>query len=523
MTRFTLRQHWSAKIASLVLSLVPLNAVVSAADVSGLETAATVMTPVIDFPMLNGHDIVDRIVDRITDRDQPSNDVSLDDNPSFRDTCSWGTHDSCPLPTMAAERISNHSTSAFASAVLGTVGIRVQQIVEPFAMIEPQVSLDAATTQLARVDGFLSWWQRHLAPKPQSTPLVDQWVSSIDERLKQIATMEPLDVEPIAADLVDRGEVEVSEAMPVGSSDHFEASFGPSVVMTEPSVVMTESSVVMTNADVVTPSSEPSKPAASQPADGEVGIEVVRIDPRVGGGPVIATIADDYLPYDLTQQDRKLWSYFASTRRPFCNRQSRLVESPIADSMSQYIAWTGKEVFSDQGQDVATPVAPNGAEPVDALAFVEPQQPVNAKAFVEPKTSEQQLEDAKIALAFETISRWANRVPPAMDLSVLGSGLAEIVNQGQTVIGQAAISIAESLPVEAKKEKIASAGEKLLARAEAVEAAADPINALSNPVANPFDFTEIVDIAKAWQADQPVVFVGPTVEIATAPATKSIR
>ena len=60
-------------------------------------------------------------------------------------------------------------------------------------------------------------------------------------------------------------------------------------------------------------------------------IEVARIDPLIGSSPVIATIEEDYMPYDLSARDLRLWSVFPIASHPFCvrgqvehNRSARL-------------------------------------------------------------------------------------------------------------------------------------------------------------------------------------------------------
>ncbi|MDE0864944.1 MAG: hypothetical protein OSA98_14220 [Rubripirellula sp.] len=60
-------------------------------------------------------------------------------------------------------------------------------------------------------------------------------------------------------------------------------------------------------------------------------IEVTRIDPLIGSSPIIATIEEDYMPYDLSARDLRLWSVFPIASHPFCvrgqledNRSARL-------------------------------------------------------------------------------------------------------------------------------------------------------------------------------------------------------
>lgn len=50
------------------------------------------------------------------------------------------------------------------------------------------------------------------------------------------------------------------------------------------------------------------------------GIEIARIDPLIGSSPVIATIEEDYMPYDLSARDLRLWSAFPIASHPFCVR-----------------------------------------------------------------------------------------------------------------------------------------------------------------------------------------------------------
>ena len=49
-------------------------------------------------------------------------------------------------------------------------------------------------------------------------------------------------------------------------------------------------------------------------------IEISKLDLLVGSGPMIVTIQETYLPYDVTRSDLDLWDSYATASEPFCVR-----------------------------------------------------------------------------------------------------------------------------------------------------------------------------------------------------------
>ncbi len=70
------------------------------------------------------------------------------------------------------------------------------------------------------------------------------------------------------------------------------------------------------------------------------GIEVTPIDSLIGSAPMIVTINETYLPYDLSEADLRLRSIFPISTGPFCVRSRAAAWNPVP-------MWTEFELPAD--------------------------------------------------------------------------------------------------------------------------------------------------------------------------------
>ncbi len=206
--------------------------------------------------------------------------------------CGWvdlEPYDSAELPRPvenANDAELSGTVAAIATAACASAGVSVEQIVEPFAMVGP--CLD---NSLEMVQRFQGWWNA-AAAEAEALRLAEaeaEFGDTIDvqEQLDLIATEEPVDVE----------------------------NHGGSVLVDKFTKTETK---------------------ADQP-----GVYVTAIDMLVGGSPIIATIEEeDYLPYDLSARDIKLWSVFPISTRPFCVRShgDDIETEPMWQDFDQLVA-----------------------------------------------------------------------------------------------------------------------------------------------------------------------------------------
>ncbi|MGB0597481.1 MAG: hypothetical protein ACPGLY_12405 [Rubripirellula sp.] len=175
------------------------------------------------------------------------------------------------IPTSAAEPASASDTTddgaitQAAAIAIAAAGISVEQLLEPLALAAPYLD-----QSLAKVRQYQSWWgaaistvdQRQVVNSPTSSDIA--FAAQLDE----IATAEPIDVE----------------------------SYGASVIVDEFPITVQLIS------------------------EGEPGIEILPLNRLIGSSAVIVTIEEDYMPYDLSTEDIKLWSVLPSSTQPFCIR-----------------------------------------------------------------------------------------------------------------------------------------------------------------------------------------------------------
>lgn len=215
-----------------------------------------------------------------------------------------------------------NSITAIVAAVASSKGVSLQQFVEPFAMVGPEVE-DASRM----IREFDRWWKSMVEfGKTLSS-------ASMDQAINDIANLEPIDVNSIDLDV-----------------------HGPSVLERPEDV-----------AD-----------ATEQPTQGielgiELGIEVTRLDSLVGSAPMIATINVPYLPYDLSASDLRLRSVFPFTTQAFCVRSRVAQWNPVP-------MWTEVDQFQAEPQQPESAVGPVDCWMEELISKVDdwsgPQSPV---------------------------------------------------------------------------------------------------------------------------------------------------
>ncbi len=237
----------------------------------------------------------------------PDRDADSKSNHCYEETqelCGWlelGTHDSVTPPsrnaTVADAGDALEATAGIlACAVSAKCGVAVEQIIEPFVMLGPYIdnSLDA-------VKQFQQWWDAATdfdqECEESASDLIEfdflKVEQLIDQRLVLLAAMEPVDVEAL----------------------------GPSVL-------------------VQRFEGFPSDPIALT-AEGK------RRDVLVGCSPMIFTLEQTYMAYDMSERDVKLWSVFPTSTRPFCirNRAGDFDASPIWDQFDQVVQFEPRSSF----------------------------------------------------------------------------------------------------------------------------------------------------------------------------------
>ncbi len=157
------------------------------------------------------------------------------------------------------------SITTIVAAVGASTGVSLQQIIEPFAMVGPDIE-DSSRM----VHEFDQWWELMIKFGKTLSE------SNTDRALQEVAALEPIDVE----------------------------FFGPSILVAAD--------------DLVTVIGGPNP-----------GIEVTPIDSLVGSAPMIATIDVPYLPYDLSASDIRLRSVFPVTTKAFCVRSRVAQWNPV--------------------------------------------------------------------------------------------------------------------------------------------------------------------------------------------------
>lgn len=155
--------------------------------------------------------------------------------------------------------------AAMATAVGASTGVSFHALVEPFAMVGPTVE-----EPLRMVQALDQWWAFAVEYSEQFQEF------RTEEAIDAIAKLEPIDVE----------------------------AFGPSVLIS--------AEIPLEDVDLSI-----------------TGIEVTPIDNLIGSAPMIVTIDEPYLPYDLSAGDLRLRSVFPISTQPFCVRSRAAGWNPV--------------------------------------------------------------------------------------------------------------------------------------------------------------------------------------------------
>ncbi len=486
--------------------------------------------------------------------------------------CGWATHDSCPVPRVAmASRTSStfqlypdalawpieetepqpsntfeESLATAAATACASAGISVEQIIEPFAMVGPNMP-----HTLEQVKRFQQWWadafekakaeaeraadeeeaDEASEPAVEATaveevideagviaaveafpaPTVDEVLDSIAEAVGLSAdknAAEDAEAVDVVAGPID-ADAEASEfAEPsvdpawelLASEDATETSpsdleqWGPSVVIFVETEVVEETE----KADAE-PSSEVPSPAVSQ----------------VGSSPIIVTLEEAYMPYDLAARDLRVWSVFPMVTDPYCSR-GRSECDPIWTATEAAPAAVANESEENQPEEKVAEAPVDEAdlavvEEVDAneasVEVVAEEAAAAEVAFTLNTSPDCLLDDLiwRVDSVAIDYADWAQ-------LTTYGDTLVRVSVRSSRVRESAVSQLASVWPLPSKivppvKE---TAGAALLARAGAVVE--------SDVCLEPFEQPESFELGEPGD-----VIVNDAVQIAEAPAESTLR
>ncbi len=275
-------------------------------------------------------------------------------------TCGWGTHDSAPIeveaeedcvtPTATPTRTAANfdaSLAAIATAACANVGISVEQIIEPFAMVGPHL-----TQSYQSVQEFQRWWAAAAEQQANATdadPAAEGVVPENDNAPLEVSHVPIVDFdseipasEPWAENLASAADADATNDIEIDADSQLESNPGDDhsllVVVDDEEIqqelkdLATEEPIDAIGADsdafgpsilVVDSVKESEATIDSEPLAID-SIEIASIESKepsmVGSSPMIFTINEAYLPYDLAVRDLHANGMLSLAKRPFCIR-----------------------------------------------------------------------------------------------------------------------------------------------------------------------------------------------------------
>ncbi|MGI9471606.1 MAG: hypothetical protein ACR2NZ_08760 [Rubripirellula sp.] len=377
--------------------------------------------------------------------------------------CGWGplgTHDSAPTPTLAPPKhiakpdnsspsvpTVKESIAMLAATACRSAGVSVEQIVEPFVMVGPYLN-----DSLDSVQAFQTWWDgARDGIYPQPDPLQAQ--------LDAIAAQEPIDVE----------------------------SFGVSILTFE--AISEDAPSVLRKV---------------------TGIEVKAIDRLVGSSAIIATVEEDYMPYDLSARDLPLWSVFPVSTQPFCVRnQIDEFDSAVMWKDFDHVVSNDEAELSSSDEVVNATTDPSGdanqesnitldtaedeltklhvnPEPVQDVTDLVSENTPGIEAISEGKTlaycgsADCLLDD--VIWQVESLAAQSSPVRTALAPRSIGRTIASLFSGSTQLFEAAAHRIATRWPETESNPRRSPSGDRLLARAGAIESSVAPEDALDSEI-----------------------------------------
>ena len=415
--------------------------------------------------------------------------------------CGWATHDSCPFPiTNQASRTSStfdQSIAAVATTAGAATGISVEQLVEPFAMVGPKV-----INSLDNVIAFQAWFREKTKTLDLPTPAEIaekariQIVAVFDEEFVVVTEPSPV----IAGDVESVDEPSVSEeiAMLAAEEPIDVETLGPSVV------VIIDPLPSAAAAPEISPSSADQLPPAAD---------------MVGASPVIVTLEDEYLPYDLSARDMKVWSVLPSDTDPFCIHSHSDIPSPMWHQLDLEEPAITDAANNSDVEEVATVT-----DDSDAVTSVEAEPSVTEVVIedtIEDKVADTSDQTDEIAVISATLQCsphclldelvWHLEVTvnefvaqhPIGDVSVAGRTIADLFVKSNEVTQNAAARVAKNWPDTSDiEENESDVGSLLLARA-----GASPEESEEKVI----EESELAEEANAQIAEQPSIDATETI------------
>ena len=319
--------------------------------------------------------------------------------------CGWvelGTHDSLPAfqRSRGTSGLTTDAATVAASVLCSKAGVAVQQIIEPFAMVGPYLeeSLDvveqfsrwwdaSSTSQEAGDVGNAPWLDPAVGSPSASDPIEFDFLhvkTRRDQRLDLCLREDPLNPTQFGASVL------------VSSLDQF----------------------------------------PEQPFDEQVRSR--RENVLVGCSPMIFTLEEHYMAYDMTRRDVKLWCVFPTTTRPFCIRRH-------AADFDAHPMWNEFDVAVERKTTL----------PAESL-----ESQLQCSAYCV-------LEDWVVAMESWTLAE--SPVRRLLRPRQVGRHLAALFDRQSQLTGQAAAVLAKHWPEVKADHPPSPAGAALLARAGATE------------------------------------------------------
>ncbi|TWU24064.1 hypothetical protein Pla52o_19870 [Novipirellula galeiformis] len=271
--------------------------------------------------------------------------------------CEWGTHDSSPVGTSTLSATSQDGIEekhpnapeqsammpalfAVAESVSRRAGISIQQLIEPFAMVTPYAQ--SSLEEISRLQ---------LRAEESSTH--DAVASSGNEVEAETAThYEGILPAPIVDTTDNHCFADSATTDEMGSDMYFLATEEPidgDAPGHEAEGLLDTSNAMATNP----PKSDSSVGSSLNELvleeagfeESEAAVEELAVaSPVVGSGAIIATISEEYLPYDLAARDIPVWNFAPLVYKPYCILQRN-------NHVEKFDMWSEVEMQSEAGAE----------------------------------------------------------------------------------------------------------------------------------------------------------------------------
>ena len=437
----------------------------------------------------------------------------------WEDWCGWGTHDSCPvdytkeLDAVAAREKDESEVSfeklqktagehselaqsqlaesqlideeddsipvfALAESLAQSTGVSIQQVIEPFAMVTPfaQSSLEQiAELQRSAVKIAEEIAAREVAQEAAKIEAKKAREKAIRQQIANDA-FRSLGDDQLDLVVLDNDKQDVKAIRSVEKSvkrfDEILLSGGS----TPPNWDTRDDRTfdVVSSGDMFR--SELDSLAAEEPIDVFIhGPSVLKTPaetlasqanpptskPLIGSSPVIATIDESYMPYDIASRDLRIWPYHTTPIKPYCivNRNNHVED---------FAWWPDEDSASNtQNKEQAIETVTSVDSSVEEVTSVDS----SVEEVVLVETSVECLVDEIVWKFDNAISSLAQR-KKQFSPRRMGRRIGRLTGSPAIATQRAINAIARFWPESGTVESSTQASKELLARAEAIEAEA---------------------------------------------------